>query len=151
MVTHFEKEGKIFCGSKAKAPVTTSIKSDVTCKRCLKKLEGSKSPKVKKATKKSVVGKGGIEFVEDKKHGFGLTVGRDTLLKLGDSMDSKIGVITFFNPLGIMTTSVKFASPTVEQIVSVNEINFLRDLFASLKSEKEHVLVSDVKEALATM
>ena len=148
-VVHFKKDGNIVCGTKAAQYTSTENKAEVTCKRCIKKLE-NKTTKVKKTSKKALVGKGGIEFVEDSKHGFGLAVGRDTLLKLGKTLDSKIGVITFFNPLGIMTTSMKFASSTVEQIISVNEINFLRTLFEDIKSKKGFVTVFDVKEALVT-
>ena len=50
-VTHYEeKDGKIVCGTKAKAFTSSTVKSEVTCKRCIAKM--AKTDNVKVETEK---------------------------------------------------------------------------------------------------
>lgn len=147
---HFSlDEVTAFCGTKTKTvPTVTLDKELVTCKRCLKKLSTPvKVKKVSKAKKEAVVGKGGISFTENEKHGYCLTVGRDTLLRLGKKLSDKIGVMMLMSDLGMMSTSMKLAGD-VEQLISHNEAVYLRDWFQNKKKDNNGlVFVSDVMEA----
>ena len=46
-VTHYELDGKIVCGTKAKSFTSSTNKADVTCKRCKSKMSKAVDSSVK--------------------------------------------------------------------------------------------------------
>lgn len=144
-VKHFENDGKILCGTKGKNPNITNIKDDVTCKRCLKKLETPSEKTLKKKSKKKLR----IYFVENKKFGYCLEINNDALLKLGDNLDDKIGVMIMFKNSGMSSCSMKFTGP-VTQMIKTNELNFLREWFFEKRHElNNNLTVLDCKKAFS--
>jgi len=141
-VKHFEKDGVVLCGTKGNVVEKTTVKSEVTCKRCLKKLS---TPAHKEVSKKSTTVTD-LDFIEHKKFGFCLDFGRDTILKVGDELDEKVGVMMFLTPAGMFSTSARFASAQVREFASENQINALKEWFAGVKASKGFVTVADIKE-----
>jgi hypothetical protein len=137
-----------FCGTKVSEKTSlTTDKDTVTCKRCLKKLNAPTKVKVAKKDKVVSKGKGNVEYVEHEKHGHCLSIGRGTLLRVGKKLDEKVGTMILGSELGMMSTSMKFAGD-VGQLISENEITFLKKTFSELKKAGNGVvLVSDVKNA----
>lgn len=150
MTVHYTAaENTTLCGTKSKnVPTLTTDKALVDCKRCLKKLNAPvKEVKVAKKNKTVSKGKGNVEYVKHERHGHCLSVGRGTLLRLGKDLNAKVGVMTLGNELGMTSTSMKFAGGAA-QLISDNEVEFLRNSFTELKKVNNGVvLVADVVKA----
>jgi hypothetical protein len=144
-VTHFEIDGNILCGSKAKTIKSSAVKEDVTCKRCLKKLETPADKTLKKVSKKKI----NIKFIEHKRFGFCLEINNDAILKLGDDLDERVGIMIMFTNAGMMSTSARFTGP-VSQMITKKELDFLKEWFYNKRNENgkvNDIYVSDCKEA----
>lgn len=127
-VTHFVKDGQVVCGTKAKSPVTTETFSDVTCKKCMKKMETSTH---------------GAKAVEDRKHGFCLEFKNGKLLKIGDELDKEVGMMVIMDHTGHTVTSMKMAN--TRGLLDRKEENFFRNYFDTKKTDLDRKpLVSDV-------
>ena len=134
-VIHYKtKNDEIICGTKSKKINSTTKKGEVTCKKCLKKLE----TKVEKYAKKNK-----IKFIINKKFGPCIEI-KEILLKLGDTFTSEIGLMILLSPLGMTSTSMKLAN--VGHFLSNKDINFLRKMFINLKNEHGDVSVLHVQE-----
>ena len=127
-VTHFVKDGKVLCGTKAKAPVTSETFSEVTCKRCLKKAETNTN---------------GAKAVEDRKHGFCLEFKNGKILKLGNDLNMEVGMMVVMDKTGHTVTSMKLSN--TRGLLDRKEENFFRNYFDTKKTElKRTHLVSEV-------
>lgn len=117
-VTHFTEKGQVLCGTKAKAPVTTETFSEVTCKKCLKKMEASTN---------------GAKAVEDRKHGFCLELKGGKLLKIGNELNAEVGMMVVMDKTGHTVTSMKMAN--TRGLLDKKEENFFRGYFDTKKSD----------------
>lgn len=117
-VIHYVKDDQVFCGTKSKTPATTEKFSEVTCKRCLKKME-------------TVTG--GFKSFEDKKHGYCLAFRNGNILKIGNDIDDEIGTMLFMGKNGISSTSMKISNS--RGFLNKKEEKYLRNYFDTKKND----------------
>lgn len=117
-VTHFIKDGKVLCGTKAKSPATSDVFKDVTCKKCIKKMQTSTH---------------GARSVENRKHGFCLEFNNGNLLRIGNDLNSEIGIIVAMSSQGQTVTSMKMSN--TRGVLDKKQESFFRNYFENKKSE----------------
>jgi|SRR6056297_543796 len=136
-INHFKDEnGGVLCKSKGKNINLTDNIKDVTCKRCLKKLE-SVEDIIKPDSE--------IKFTEHKKLKYCLSI-NDVFLKIGDNLNDKVTKMILSKDGGIVSTNIRFSGKKVLDILSENDILYLYEWFDKRIMENKSVYVYECKE-----
>jgi hypothetical protein len=128
-VTHYNKDGKILCGTKGKAPFYSTDKKKVTCKKCLKKMQS-----VNYSSKSSDSNNlNPFKIANHKSYKYCLTNNSDAFIKIGDNDTDTVKTIVILNSNGQYGTSMKFAGKN--NPLKKDETDFLKNYFDKKKAD----------------
>ena len=133
-VKHFDSGNGVLCNTKAKKIESTSIESEVTCKRCLKKLS-TMEPR-----------NDNIKFVEHKQLKYCLCINDNVFLKLGDDINDRITTMILSKDGSIVSTNMRLGGK-VSQLIPEKDLTFLKEWFMMKKVEQNNnIYVHDCKD-----
>ena len=156
MVVHLCYNDKILCGTNALNILKSTVKDDVTCKRCLSKLvrlaksAGYIEPVISEPIKKpepvkrvEYIETRDVVFIIDRRYGPCLLFDDKTITKLGDRISDRVGLVTTINSKGKIISGPLLKN--VENITLSSGVETFRTWFRKQKETKEAVLISDIK------
>jgi hypothetical protein len=117
-VTHYEMDGKILCGTKAKTFTASTVKDEVTCKRCTAKMAKSLDNNVKAEKTKTHVN---------------LTFGGCVMTF--PIKDFDMFRFTSFDGKCCMATSIALASGQIKGYLKEKERLFFTEAFNKIKAD----------------
>jgi len=162
MVVHLEYNNKVLCGTNASNILKSVNREDVTCKRCLAKLVrldkfnkhenivplklSNDKPMVSNPIKKQEYTETrDVVFVMDRRYGPCILFDDNTIVKLGDKISDRLGIVAIINKKGKILSGPLLKG--AEGITLSSGVETFRNWFRKQKETRDIVMISEVKSS----